>query len=98
MERRPHVRHMLSRCEWKPREIDEEMSKEVTRDHLKLWLSKTIRNPAAPIRERLSAARQLSNLNGWLDPKNRKPDEKSIIAEMMKAIGGSRKDLPERCS
>lgn len=95
LERRPHVRLMLSRCEWKPRDIDEEaMKQDLIRYDIILWLSQMIRDPAVPIRQRLSAARQLSILNGWTDPKNKKPDEKSILADMMKAINGTSTGLP----
>ncbi|WP_136081297.1 hypothetical protein [Pontiella desulfatans] len=95
IERRPHVRLMLTRCEWKPRDIDEEaLKKDMSRDDVTLWLSRMIQDPAIPIRQRLSAARQLTNLNGWDDPTKRKPDEKSIFADIMKSIDGASTGLP----
>ncbi|WP_136082394.1 hypothetical protein [Pontiella desulfatans] len=94
-ERWPHIRLMLTRCEWKPRDIDEEaLKKDMTRDDITLWLSRMIQDPAIPIRQQLSAARQLTNLNGWDDPKKRKPDEKSIFADIMKSIDGTSTGLP----
>ncbi|VGO18398.1 hypothetical protein [Pontiella sulfatireligans] len=97
LERRPHVRLMLSRCEWKPRDVDPEaMKRELKKSDVTLMLSHMIRDPAVPIRKRLSAARQLATLNGWIGEKNQHKDEKSILADMMKAIDGTSIGLPSR--
>ena len=95
MERRPHVRLMLSRCEWKPREVDKESMKTVmTKNDLTAWHSRMIRDPAIPLRQRLSSARQLAILKGWIGGKDQQPDEHSILADIMREIDGATTGLP----
>jgi hypothetical protein len=85
----------LWHCEWKPHEVDPEaMKKDITRSDLTLLLSRIINDPAIPTRQRLSAARQLSTLNGWIGDKKPQKDEHSILAGIMKAIDGSSTGLP----
>jgi hypothetical protein len=84
LERRPHVRLMLSRCERRLREVDEEaLSREMTKSNITIWLSRLINDPTIPTRQRLSAARQLSVMNGWIGEKNQHQDERSIFAGIM---------------
>ncbi len=78
MERRPHVRLILSRYEWKPHDVDPEaMKQELKKSDITSMLSYMIRDPVVPIRQ------QLSVLNGWVGKENQPKDELSIFAVVL---------------
>ena len=72
------MRLILSRCEWKPHDVDPEaMKQELKKSDITSMLSYMIRDPVVPIRQ------QLSVLNGWVGKENQPKDELSIFAVVL---------------